>query len=276
VKSESFVPGGAANAASNVSSLAGSAHLVGIVGNDSSRDILLEESKKRGIDVKGVLTHLSKPTIQKMRVLGQNQQLMRIDYENREYIEGNVNIELLESINENNHIDCIIVSDYAKGTINKELLHGIKKHAKDNKIPILVDPKPKHKSWYIDVDGVTPNTIEAEELSGISINNKSDLEKAGTIIMNELKCNVLITTGEKGMSLFEKNKKPIHIPTQAKEVFDVSGAGDTVIATMALALSSGASLFECASLANYAAGIKVGKVGTASVSLQELERSLDE
>ena len=164
----------------------------------------------------------------------------------------------------------MIISDYAKGTITEELVNKIKVLSKKKNFWIIIDPKPKHKSWYKDTFLITPNKKEAEQMCHAEIRNQIDLENCGRKLSKELNCNVVITTGEKGMSIFNMNKKPIHLPTETKEVYDVPGAGDTVVAAFGLALSSGVSLEEAADFANRAAGIKVGKVGTAPVYLREL------
>jgi D-beta-D-heptose 7-phosphate kinase/D-beta-D-heptose 1-phosphate adenosyltransferase len=245
------------------------------VGNDNAKNILLDETNARRIDTKGVISDAYKPTVQKIRVLGQSQQLLRIDYEDKGYISEEANKRLLERIKEIEKIDAIIVSDYAKGTMTKWLMQEIVKFANEKTIFLLVDPKPKHKIFYKNCSLITPNKKEAEQMVGFAIESKKELEKAGDMISLELDCDVLITTGEKGMSLFERGKKALHIPTVAKEVFDVSGAGDTVIAALGLAISSGINLEESAIIANHAAGVKVGKLGTAPVTLKELEDSLD-
>ncbi|MCK5282719.1 MAG: D-glycero-beta-D-manno-heptose-7-phosphate kinase [Nanoarchaeota archaeon] len=275
IEKEKYVPGGAANAASNVSTLNGNAYLFGIVGNDIAKNIFLDEAEAKGINTKGIVIDGRKPTIQKTRVLAQNQQLLRIDNENSEYIDNDANEKIFETIKEIDKIDIIIISDYAKGTITKKLMENIKEYAKKNSILLIIDPKPKHKLFYKGCSLITPNKKEAEEMAGILLETQKDLEKAGNKLMEEMDCNILITTGEKGMSIFEKNKEPLHIQTLAKEVYDVSGAGDTVIATLSLALSAGAALSDAAILANHAAGIKVGKLGTSPVTLAELEESLN-
>ncbi|MDO8480294.1 MAG: PfkB family carbohydrate kinase, partial [Nanoarchaeota archaeon] len=165
----------------------------------------------------------------------------------------------------------ILVSDYAKGTVTQALIIDIKALAKKKGIPLLIDPKPKHKLWYIGCTLITPNKKEAEEMVGYQLSSKEEIERAGKALTQELDCHVLLTLGEKGMSLFEKGKPALHIPTVAQKVYDVSGAGDTVIATLALALASGMPLNQAAALANQAAGIKVGKVGTAPVAYEELK-----
>jgi rfaE bifunctional protein kinase chain/domain len=275
VSKENYVPGGAANAANNIVTMGGNAFLFGIVGNDLAKDIFLDEAKIRSINTENILIDAKKPTIQKIRVLGQSQQLIRIDYEDQEYIDKKMHLEIIDKIKKLENVGAIIISDYAKGIVTKELMKELEKYSKEKEILLVVDPKPRHKSFYNGVSLITPNKKEAEEMTGIRLVTSEDVEKAGKRLMEELDCDVIITTGESGMSIFEKKKKPVHIPTLAKEVYDVSGAGDTVIATLSLALSSGASLQEAAILANHAAGIKVGKLGTAPVSLEELKESLN-
>jgi D-glycero-beta-D-manno-heptose-7-phosphate kinase len=275
VEKERYVPGGAANAANNVTSMTGNAFLLGIVGNDIAKNILFDVVKSKSINTTGVISVGQKPTIQKIRVLGQNQQLLRIDYEDKEVLDPETYEDMISNLKKVEKVDIIIMSDYAKGTLTKKVILSVKEYAKKKSIPLVIDPKPKNKHEYTGSTLITPNKKEAEEMSNMKIETKEDLQKAGTKLMEELNCNVLITRGEKGMSLFEKGKQPMHIPTLAKEVYDVSGAGDTVVATLALAFASGSTLREAANLANHAAGIKVGKLGTAPVSLNELRESID-
>jgi len=274
VERERYVPGGAANAAANVATLGGDAHLFGIVGNDLAKEILLDAVKSYSIDTSGVVSDARRQTIQKIRVVGQNQQLIRIDYEDKEYLDDNRGLQILKKIKEMERIDVMLISDYAKGSLSKELLRQMIAFARENKIPVIVDPKPRHMHFYKGCSLLTPNKTEAEEMSGIKLRTEQDVERAGTILRDTLDCDVLLTRGEEGMSLFERNANPVHIPTVAKEVFDVSGAGDTVIATLSLAIASGATLKEAAMMANQAAGIKVSKLGTAPVLLKELEAML--
>ncbi len=262
VEKESYLPGGAANAANNIAALQGNALMVGIVGNDNEAKTLLNELKKRNINTEGIFTDNQKPTTQKVRILGQKQQLLRIDYEKRDYLNKEIEDKILNFIKEKiGNINAVIISDYAKGVITKNLVEEIKEIAK-NKI-IIADPKPKHKDFYKDVSLVTPNIKEAKEMT----------EKEENLI-KELNSPILITKGEKGMSLYEKDGNITNIPTKAKEVYDVSGAGDTVVATLALALSSNATLKQAAIIANHAAGITVGKLGTSTVSIEEIKNSL--
>jgi len=268
VKKENYLPGGAANVANNISALNANAFMVGIVGNDNEAKILLNELKKRDINIDGILTDNQKPTTQKVRILGQKQQLLRIDYEKRGYLNKERENKILNFIKEKvQEIDAIIISDYAKGVITKDLITEIKNIA-NNKI-IIVDPKPKHKDFYKNVSLITPNLKEAKEMT-----NKENIDEIGKQLMEELNTEILITRGEKGMSLFEKTETT-NIPTKAKEVYDVSGAGDTTVATLTLALTAGATLKLAATLANHAAGITVGKVGTSTVTIEEIKQSLE-
>ena len=273
---ETFEAGGAANVANNVSALGGSALMVGITGNDEARKILLEESRKKNIEVNGILLDNDKPTTQKIRILGKSQQLLRVDYENREHVHSSIESSIINFLEKNiKNIDVVVISDYAKGVITPEVAKKIIQLAKQNYKPIIADPKPKHKEFYKDVTLMTPNNNEASEMSGIEDGTDETVIKIGNKLMKSLNTNVLITRGEKGMSLFEKNGSITHIPAKAKEVYSLIGAGDTVVATIALALASGANFNEASMLSNIAAGIKVGKMGTASVSVEEIKREIE-
>ena len=165
----------------------------------------------------------------------------------------------------------IILSDYQKGVVTRRLMKKVLDAARREGVPLLVDPKVRHFALYRGAAVVTPNQMEAEQATGVRIRDASSLHEAGRKILKALRCRaVLITRGEHGMALFEQAKKPVEILTAARQVFDVTGAGDTVIATLALALAAGASLPEAAMLANYAAGVVVGKIGTATVSPEEV------
>ena len=262
VEKEEYTPGGAANVANNIASLQANASIVGTVGNDNEANILLNELKKRNINTEGIFTDKNKPTTRKVRILGHKQQLLRIDYEKKEYINKEIENNILNFIKNTTNIDAIIISDYAKGVITKNLIENIKTIAQ-NKI-IIVDPKPKHKDLYKNVTLITPNLKEAKEMTDKEEN-----------LINELNSTILVTKGENGMSLLEKDGNITNIPTKAKEVYDVSGAGDTVVATLALALSSNATLKQAATLANHAAGITVGKIGTSTVTIEEIRNSIE-
>lgn len=323
VVNEKYVPGGAANVAANISTLGGSPFLFGIVGNDQYKDILLKKTAEMNIPTSGILTDNNKTTIRKTRVIGLNQQLLRIDHENTDYIETHQEEKFIHKLKRIKDLSTIIISDYAKGTITKQLMSQLVQFSKENDISLIIDPKPKHKEWYTGSTLITPNKKEAQEMSGIIIETEDNFIRAGEILVDKFHCDVIITAGADGMYVFERALTPnpsfrgrgevplekgeqkgvsssviltnlsrsslkegsqlktqnltfTHIPTVAREVYDVSGAGDTVIATLALALSCGTTLNNSAILANHAAGIKVGKIGTAPIFLEELIKEVQE
>jgi D-beta-D-heptose 7-phosphate kinase/D-beta-D-heptose 1-phosphate adenosyltransferase len=275
VTDEKYAPGGAANVAANISTLGGNAFLFGIVGNDYYKDILLDKLYSLEISTDGILTNTKKNTILKTRIIGLEQQLLRMDKENIKYIDDQFVKNILTNLKDVDDFSAIIISDYAKGTITEDLLKGVKEFAQKNNITIIVDPKPKHHSWYKDVTLITPNRNESQKVTGIIIENEDSIKEAGAKLLGELSSNIIITAGNKGMYVFEKGKKHVHIPAVAREVFDVTGAGDTVVASLALALSCGASLSDAAVISNNAAGIKVEKVGTSPVHIEELLQSFE-
>jgi len=278
VVKESFAPGGAANVASNITSLGAKAFMMGIVGLDTTKDRLINELKERNIDVSCIITDKNKRSIQKVRVFGRSQQLLRFDYEIKGYVGKETEDKMLEVIEKKlDEMDAIIISDYAKGTITKNLMERLMIKCKEKNKIIVVDPKPEHKEFYKDVTLITPNHTEAHKMTGYEEKDNADeeIESIGKKLMEELQSNLLITRGEKGMSLFEKEGKTTHIPTFAKEVYDIVGAGDTSVATLTLALTSGASFEEAAIIANHAAGITVGKIGTSTVNIEELKKSIE-
>ena len=276
VMKETFEAGGAANVANNVAALGGFPYMVGISGNDEAKNILMEEMRKKCINTEGIIQDKDKPTTQKIRIIGKSQQLLRVDYENKEYIHEDIESSILRFIEKSiKQSDVIVISDYAKGVITKKLSKKILDLSKQFKKPVIVDPKPKHKDFYKGVELITPNNNEASEMTDMEDGTTETVIQMGAKLINELDTNVLITRGEKGMALFEKDNSVTHIPAKAKEVYSLIGAGDTVVATIALAMASGADLKEAAFLANIAAGIKVGKIGTASVTTAEIKGELE-
>jgi len=232
---------------------------------------------KKNINSDFLISDPEKRTILKVRVFGRNQQLLRFDYEKKGDISSSTEEKLLSSVKKIiREIDAIIISDYAKGTITKRLMENLKRISGKSSMKIIVDPKPEHKEFYKNVTLITPNTAEAKKMIGLSEEDEEDIKVIGKTLLKELNSNVLITRSEKGMSLFEKDGKTLNIPTFAKEVYDIIGAGDTSVAALALALASGASLEESAIIANHAAGITVGKVGTSTVTAEELKRSIED
>lgn len=272
VEKETYVPGGAANVANNIIGVGGKAQLMGIMGNDKARDTFISELTKRGIGTTQILFDEKKPTIQKIRIMAQQQQLLRVDYEDTTYLENICEEKFLSHLEEaKGFFDALVVSDYAKGVITSRLMEGVLAFCKKNNVGLIVDPKPKHKAFYLGASVVTPNHKEACELAGVSITNDDDqIISIGRKLQQELQTNVLLTRGEKGITVFDGSFEPVTISTHAKEVYDVTGAGDTVVAITTLALCAGATLTQAATLANIAAGIVVGKLGTATVNAQEL------
>lgn len=265
---EDYMLGGAGNVASNIISLGGQATIVGITGKDSSAETL-----KRLFDNRRIKTALfedERPTTVKTRVIAHNQQVVRFDMEQTDKIQGKLFEKMLSYVKKAVPVhDAVIVSDYKKGVISAQLIKEILNVARGKKF-IAVDPKVGHFHIYKGVTLITPNKSEAQEGSGIKITDKKSLLKAGRTLMRRLDCPVvLITLGEQGMCLFEKGRVT-EIPTFAKKVYDVSGAGDTVIAAFTLAHAAGASLLDAAVIANHAAGIVVGEVGTATVTPEQL------
>ncbi|HLG25055.1 MAG TPA: D-glycero-beta-D-manno-heptose-7-phosphate kinase [Candidatus Nanoarchaeia archaeon] len=276
VINETNSPGGAANVAANVSSLGGTATMVGIVGQDHSKNTLIEELKKNKIDTSGILTDKDKPTIQKIRVMGRGQQLIRVDYESKEHVHKSIESSIISFAEKNiKNVDCVVMSDYSKGVITENTSQKIIELANKNKKPVVIDPKPSHKRLYKNATLITPNLLEANGMAGSEDFDDKDIKKTGQKLVSELSSSVLITRSEKGMSLFEKNGKVTELKANKREVFSIIGAGDTVVATIALALSAGADLKDACYLSNIAAGIKVGKIGTASVSIDEIKKEIE-
>jgi len=278
VTSESTMPGGASNVANNVRSLGGKVYLAGIVGNDDRGNTLLEKLRGIGIDVEGVLCDDNRPTIVKTRVIAHHQQVVRFDREKEKDI-GEEFIERMVCFAKKviDTIDAVIIEDYGKGVIVPRLIKELIRLARRHKKVIVVDPKESHFSYYRNATAITPNHYEAAQAVGEKIKENVSLERIGNKLLKQLNCDtVLMTLGESGMYVFEKSGRKKKIPTVAQDVYDVSGAGDTVISTYALAIAAGAENIEAAHIANCAAGIVVGKVGIAVVCRDELVKKIDE
>jgi len=272
VSRQSFHVGGAGNVAQNVRSLGGEAVLAGVVGQDDAAGRIREALASAGVDAQLAASDSGRPTTVKTRIIAHHQQVVRADLEQNDDITETLRSDLTRRIRRAlPACQVVVLSDYQKGVITPQLMRSVLAMARRRGIPVLVDPKLKHFALYRRVSLITPNQLEAEQASGTRIRSQPELEAAGRRILELLQCEaVLITRGELGMSLFERNRRPVHIATAAREVFDVTGAGDTVIATLSLALAAGASLSKAAALANHAAGIVVGKLGTATVTPAEL------
>lgn len=271
-KSESFMPGGALNVVNNIRALGGKAFPCGVIGRDVRGERLITELKDLGIDVGGIVVDSKRPTTLKTRVIARHQQVVRIDRERIEPIDQKVRGRILNFIQKKAPtVDVILIEDYGKGVITAQLLREVLKLVRSQKKQITVDPKEDHFAYYRGVNVITPNHHEAQAATGIKMNDRGSLRKIGRELLSRLKPKaVLITLGEEGMCLFEASGDITHIPTVAQEVYDVSGAGDTVISALSMALACGADMKAAAYLSNYAAGVVVGKVGIAVVTRQEL------
>ncbi len=277
VTQESFVPGGAGNVAANLAALEARVHVLGVVGDDDAAAKMLSHFGENKIETGHVLFDRRRVTSQKCRVVAERQQVVRYDRETVEPLSAETEQRLLErlplALNES---DAVILSDYGKGVVTPRVLQTTIRLAKRGKLPVTVDPKIEHFKRYRGVTCTTPNLHEA--WSGMRRPQQQGLdalEGLGRDILKTLRAeSVLITRGPDGMSLFKKNGQIFHIPTQAREVFDVTGAGDTVISTLTLALAAGARIEQAAVIANHAAGIVVGKLGTATATIPEVLRTL--
>lgn len=274
VTRETKMLGGAANVIHNLATLGASPVLCGVIGEDRAGNEIITKIKDMGLKTDGIVSERGRPTSIKTRVVAQNQQVVRFDRERRSDISPESLGRLLDIIKKNlDTIDGIVVSDYGKGVISSDLMKGLREMVRDDSVIIAVDPKTGNFEYYHEVDVITPNHHEAGTFCHIDIVDKDSLMQAGRRMLGELNCrSVLITQGRDGMTLFEKGGEIIHIPTVAKQVFDVTGAGDTVISTFSLGLASGLDLKSSAILSNFAAGIVVGEVGTSTVKAEELKR----
>ncbi len=277
VTRESLLLGGATNVVNNIHDLGGSVSVCGVIGRDDAGDQVLNLLRAKGISAEGLIEDADRPTTIKTRIIAHSQQVVRFDRESKDRIGRDAHRKVFEYIKKRikEGLDGIVLSDYCKGMVTAELVRDIVPLARRNGIIVSVDPKVSHFGMYRGVTILTPNTNEASIGSKISIEDEPSLLRAGALLLKRLKCEaVLITRGEQGMSLFEHGRKVIHIPTEAREVFDVTGAGDTVIGALTLAMASGASMADAARIANYAAGIVVGIVGTATVTPDELKQRI--
>ncbi|HJT19054.1 MAG TPA: D-glycero-beta-D-manno-heptose-7-phosphate kinase [Nitrospira sp.] len=276
VESESVRLGGAANVFNNVLTLGGKADICGVIGSDETGRMLLKEFGGRRSGRGGVVIDQERPTTRKSRVIAHNQQIVRYDMERRAELKPALQKRMLRYVESRlRELSCLVVSDYAKGVVTATLMSELTRLAALRHIPIIVDPKVEHFGYYKGVTVITPNHLEATQAAGLHGDGDAVIQEAGATIRQRLGCqSVLVTRGERGMSLFEADGVSWHIPTQARQVYDVTGAGDTVVGTMALALATGASMREAATLANQAAGIVVGMVGTATVTAKQLSEAL--
>ncbi len=272
VKKDTLSLGGAGNVLQNLASLGAETVLTGIVGDDPEGRWVRDNASWS----RGVFLDKSRSTTVKTRIIAHHQQVVRVDLEQRGNLSTELELKILEFIR-SEQVHGLLISDYNKGFITPSLMAGVLSLAKVGRIPVFVDPKVPHFRLYSPVTLITPNHLEAEKIVGHGCQTDSEAEKAGAEILSLISCRYLIIKrGEQGMTVFERGKRPLHIPTVAREVFDVTGAGDTVIAAATLALLAGATIGEAARIANAAAGVVVGKIGTATVTPEELTAALKE
>jgi rfaE bifunctional protein kinase chain/domain len=278
IRRESIHLGGAANVLANLVSLGAHASVAGVIGRDSAaerlRAALREAGTMDGDDF--LVTDASRPTTIKTRIIAHSQLVVRADRERRAPVDDGTADRIIERLKRAlEDADAFVVSDYDKGAVTPRILGQVLPFAYERRIPVLVDPKIRNFQSYRPATLVTPNHHEALRLTNTEEDTDEGLAIAARRIKEQLGCEaVLITRGERGMMLTEGDAEPVYVPTMAREVYDVTGAGDTVIATLAASLAAGASMLEAAILANHSAGIVVGKIGTATATAEELAHSI--
>ncbi|MBV9007718.1 MAG: D-glycero-beta-D-manno-heptose-7-phosphate kinase [Verrucomicrobia bacterium] len=283
IQSRRFHPGGAANVAANISSLRGSVLLVGIVGTDSSAARLLEELSSRAVSSDYLIAVADRRTTTKSRVMAGGQHIVRFDEECRMDLSPEQEELLANAVAQCvRDADACIISDYAKGVATTKVCQSVIAAASSKHIPVVVDPKGTNYGKYAGASVITPNLKEAIAVAGAYDNRFHAGDDSGILIediaetiMRRCETSLLITRGSEGMSLFERGAPPVTIRARARQVYDVTGAGDTVVATLALGLAAGLSLEQASRIGNLAAGIVVGELGAATVSPETLHRAID-
>jgi len=265
--------GGAANVAAVAAALGAGVELLGVVGDDAAGDRFLAECKEAGIEAKNVVKVAGRPTTRKLRILAQHQQVVRLDWEDSRPLDESLGRALVEQLQDSKAADAIVISDYSKGLFSPQVLEGVIAVGREWGVPILVDPKSSDLARYKGATVLKPNVHELEVVIGRKLREdvEADLVEVSESLLETAGVDTLIVTlGERGMGVFSRRAKPFFVPTSVREVFDVSGAGDTVIAALALSLAAGAGFRDAVHVANEAAGIAVGKSGVAVVEPKEL------
>ena len=272
VENEFFRFGGAANCALNILSLGGIPEPIGVIGYDSFGTIFTSLLSELNISSKGILVDDNRPTTAKTRVIADKQHVVRIDKESKLNINSDLSSQIFNHLEEIiDSLDGIIFQDYNKGVLDVSLIQRINSLAQKNNIMVTVDPKFHNFFAYKNVSVFKPNRKEAEDALGLKIKTNDDISQAGKILLDKLNAdNVLLTLGSEGIAVFEKGKPEKRMPTKARKVADVSGAGDTVISTLTLALAAGADIIEASYLANYAGGIVCEEVGIVPIEADKL------
>jgi len=281
IDNEFYRFGGAANVAFNILKLGGIPYPVGVIGYDNNGSIFNSLIEEAGIESSGIIIDDTRPTTAKTRVIAVKQHIVRLDQEKKEYINSSIEQKILSYVKQNaDQFNAIILQDYNKGVLTPYLIDELIDIARSKNIIINVDPKFNNFFRYKDVTVFKPNRKETEDALGIRITNEQDLSTAGNKLLNELNAKyVLLTLGEAGVSIFRKGEDIIRIPTKARKVADVSGAGDTVISTLTMSLAAGADICEASYLANYAGGLVCEEVGIVPIETEklftEIEREID-
>ncbi len=277
ISSTRLLLGGAANVAANTRTLGDEPLLVGVVGTDDAADRLRRLLDERGIGCSCLVSDPSRQTTIKTRIIAHNQQVVRADRESREDLSTAMEQAVYDRIvSVIDKISALIISDYGKGVITVRLLERVIDLCLARDIFVAVDPKETRFPYYRRVSLITPNHHEASFAAGLKIRNDEDLYAVGTTLLEKLQARaILITRGPEGMSLFRAGESPVHIPTFARKVYDVTGAGDTVIAVFVSAICAGADLVEAAILSNAGAGFTVGEIGTATPTIDQVREELE-
>lgn len=274
-----LMPGGAANAAANVVSLGAKATIVGVVGADAPAEQLRMAMKERGIGVEALVVTKERPTTHKLRIVARTQQIVRVDVESREKLAAESDAKLVAQIQESAATaHAVVISDYAKGVVTDLVIKACIETAVGRGIPLIVDPKARDFSKYAGATIITPNVLELEVAAGVSTHNRdAEIVEAGSRLLASVKgSSILVTRGAAGMTLLSPGEVPLHLPTVARSVFDVTGAGDTVVGTLTLALAAKVPIHHALVLASHAASIAVGRPGTVAVTTEELLASFSD
>jgi D-beta-D-heptose 7-phosphate kinase/D-beta-D-heptose 1-phosphate adenosyltransferase len=276
VNNEEYTLGGSGNVVNNLVALGAQVSVLGVVGTGRDGGLLLDQLSDLGTETAGIIRERGRPTTKKTRIIADHQQVLRIDRETKKNISSDSYTSILAMAEKIiPEVDVVLISDYGKGLITRELVAKLVKLAGANKTTTIADPKGLDFTKYAGISLLTPNKKEASLASGVEIVDADSLAAAGSLLIEKSGIEkLLITCGKDGMVLFDPGKKPYTISTKAREVYDVSGAGDTVLAVLGLAVAAGLTFEESVALANTAAGIVVGKVGTATVTRKELARAL--
>jgi len=277
VKQETKLLGGAANVVNNIAALGGKTLLCGVIGDDRVGQEIIDRVNMLNLVADCITVEPGRKTSIKTRVVAHNQQVVRFDRESIQELRPESITSILDFIKERLHIiNAVIVADYGKGVVSSGLMKGLRQLVRNSDIIVAVDPKTNNFEYYQEIDVITPNHYEAGLFNRVKIIDEETLVQSGKFVLEKLNCrSALITQGKDGMTLFESSGEISHIPTVARKVFDVTGAGDTVISALCLGLASGMDLKSSAIISNFAAGIVVGEVGTSTVKAQMLKQAID-